>query len=90
MSIINSSLINSSLNKQLFYKGQSWSYDLFEIAEYYLEYQRMMDHWHKLFPGEILDLKYEDLISSQKSETENLLEYCGLNWEEECLKFYET
>ena len=50
----------------------------------------MMDHWHKLFPGEILDLKYENLINNQQDETESLLKYCGLEWEEQCLKFYET
>ena len=76
--------------KQLFYKGQSWSYDLFEIGEYYLEYQRIMDHWHQLFPGEILDLQYENLIANQEKETRQLLDYCGLEWENECLKFYET
>ena len=76
--------------KQLFYKGQSWSYDLFEIGEYYLEYQRIMDHWHQLFPGEILDLQYENLIANQEEETRQLLDYCGLEWENECLKFYET
>ena len=99
MILPNAKIINAQRNpldscissyKQLFYKGQSWSYDLFEIAEYYLEYQRMMDHWHKLFPGEILDLKYENLINNQKDETESLLKYCGLEWEEQCLKFYET
>ena len=95
----NAKIINAQRNpldscissyKQLFYKGQSWSYDLFEIAEYYLEYQRIMDHWHTLFPGEILDLKYENLINNQQDETERLLKYCGLEWEEQCLKFYET
>jgi len=99
MILPNAKVINAQRNpldscissyKQLFYKGQSWSYDLFEIAEYYLEYQRMMDHWHKLFPGEILDLKYESIINNQKDTTENLLKYCGLEWEEQCLKFYET
>jgi len=99
MILPNAKVINAQRNpldscissyKQLFYKGQSWSYDLFEIAEYYLEYQRMMDHWHKLFPGEILDLKYENLINNQQDETEILLKYCGLEWEEQCLKFYET
>ena len=99
MILPNAKVINAQRNpldscissyKQLFYKGQSWSYDLFEIAEYYLEYQRIMDHWHTIFPGEILDLKYEALINDQKSETERLLKYCGLDWEEACLKFYET
>ena len=99
MILPNAKIINAQRNpldssissyKQLFYMGQSWSYDLFEIGEYYLEYQRMIDHWHELFPGEILDLKYETLINNQQSETERLLEYCGLEWQDECLEFYKT
>jgi len=99
MILPNAKIINAQRNpldscissyKQLFYKGQSWSYDLFEIGEYYLEYQRMMDHWHQVIPGEILDLKYDNLINNQQHETERLLNYCGLEWEEGCLKFYET
>ena len=76
--------------KQLFYKGQSWSYDLFEIGEYYLEYDRVMKHWQEILPNEILDLEYEKLVENQEHETKRLLEFCGLDWEEHCLKFYET
>ncbi len=99
MILPNAKIINAQRNpldssvssyKQLFYIGQSWSYDLFEIGEYYLEYQRMMDHWHELFPGEILDLKYEALINNQEPETKKLLKYCGLEWQDTCLEFYKT
>jgi len=76
--------------KQLFYKGQSWSYDLFEIGEYYLEYERMMDHWHSLYPGEIYDIQYENIVNNQEDESRKLIEYCGLDWEDSCLKFYEN
>lgn len=76
--------------KQLFYKGQSWSYDLFEIGEYYLEYERMMDHWHSLYPGEIYDIQYENIVNNQEDESRALIEYCGLDWEDSCLKFYEN
>lgn len=76
--------------KQLFYKGQSWSYDLFEIGEYYLEYERMMDHWHSLYPGEIYDIQYENIVNNQEDESRALIQYCGLDWEDSCLKFYEN
>ena len=74
--------------KQLFYKGQSWSYDLFEIGEYYLEYVRLMNHWHEIYPNDIYDIHYESLIENQEEESKKLIEYCGLDWEEACLKFY--
>ncbi|MGD8580623.1 MAG: tetratricopeptide repeat protein, partial [Lysobacterales bacterium] len=44
--------------KQLFFKGQSFTYDLFELGHYYLQYQRIMDHWHEVLPGKVLDVRY--------------------------------
>jgi tetratricopeptide (TPR) repeat protein len=76
--------------KQLFYKGQSFTYDQFELGHYYLQYQRMMDHWHEVLPGKVLDMHYEEMVLDQEAQTRRLLEYCGLPWEDQCLRFYET
>ena len=76
--------------KQLFYKGQSWSYDQFEIGQYYLQYQRIMDHWHDVLPGKVLDVHYEDMVADQENQTRRLLEHLGLPWEDQVLRFYET
>jgi tetratricopeptide (TPR) repeat protein len=76
--------------KQLFYKGQSFTYDLVELGEYYLEYQRLMDHWHEILPGKVLDVQYENMVADQENETRRLIEHCGLPWEDGCLRFYET
>ncbi len=76
--------------KQLFYKGQSFTYDQFELGQYYLQYQRIVDHWHAVLPGKVLDLQYEDMVLDQENQTRRLLEYCGLTWEDQCLRFYET
>ena len=84
--------LNSCLGcyKQLFFKGQSWTYDLFEIGQYYLQYQRIMDHWHEVLPGKVLDVHYEQLVLDQETQTRRMLEYLGLPWEDQCLRFYET
>ena len=76
--------------KQLFYRGQSFTYDLVELGEYYLEYQRIMDHWHKILPGRVLDVHYENMVVNQEEETRRLIEFCELPWEDACLRFYET
>jgi tetratricopeptide (TPR) repeat protein len=76
--------------KQLFFKGQAFTYDLVEIGEYYLEYQRVMDHWHELLPGRILDVQYEEMVMDQENQTRRLIDFCGLPWDEGCLRFYET
>jgi len=79
-----------SCYKQLFYEAQTFTYDLVELGEYYLDYQRMMDYWHKILPGKVLDIQYERMVADQENETRRLLEYCGLPWEAGCLRFFET
>jgi tetratricopeptide (TPR) repeat protein len=76
--------------KQLFFKGQSFTYDMFELGEYYLQYQRIMDHWHQVLPGKVLDIHYDQMVLDQENQTRRILEYCGLPWEDQCLRFYET
>ena len=76
--------------KQLFAKGQPFTYDLVEIGEYYLQYQRIMDHWHEALPGKVLDVQYEEVVTDLESQVTRILEHCELEWEESCLKFHET
>jgi tetratricopeptide (TPR) repeat protein len=76
--------------KQLFFNGQSFSYDLFELGHYYLQYQRLMDHWHDVLPGKVLDVQYEDMVDDQEGQTRRILDYLGLPWEDSVLRFYET
>jgi hypothetical protein len=76
--------------KQLFASGQPFSYDMFELAEYYLQYQRLMDHWHRVLPGFVLDVHYEDVVGDLETQVRRLLEFCGLSFEPSCLRFHET
>jgi len=76
--------------KQHFAHGQTFSYDLVEIGEYFLEYRRMMRHWEAVLPGRVLEVRYEDMVRDQESQTRRLLDHCGLPWEDQCLRFYET
>jgi hypothetical protein len=76
--------------KTLFKDGYPFSYDLGEIARYYVSYRKLMDHWRATMPGVIHDLSYEKLVSDQVGETRRLLEFCGLEWEEACLAFHRN
>ena len=69
---------------------QSFTYDLEELADFYLEYRRMMTHWDAVLPGAVLELRYENMVRSQEAETRRLLAFCGLPWDERCLRFHET
>jgi len=74
----------------LFASGQPFTYDLTELGEYYLQYQRLMDHWHRIAPNYILDVQYEDVVADLEGQVSGILEYCGLPFEEQCLRFHET
>jgi tetratricopeptide (TPR) repeat protein len=76
--------------KQLFATGQPFSYDLTELGEYYLQYQRLMDHWHEVMPGFVLDVNYEDVVADLDGQVRHILEFCGLPFEDACLRFHET
>jgi tetratricopeptide (TPR) repeat protein len=76
--------------KQLFASGQPFSYDLVELGEYYLQYQRLMDHWQRVMPGFVLDVHYERIVANLEQEVRRLLEFCGLPFEDGCLRFHQT
>lgn len=76
--------------KQLFAQGQPFSYDLVELGEHYLQYQRLMAHWRDLLPGKVLDVCYEDVVADLEGQVRRLLDHCGLPWDERCLRFHET
>jgi len=79
-----------SCYKQLFARGQSFTYDLDDLGNYYLEYRRMMDHWHAVMPGRILDVQYENVVDDLEAQVRRLLDYCGLAWDMACLEFHNT
>ena len=71
-------------------KGNGFSFDQEDLAKYYGLYSEMMSFWHELFPNKIYDISYEELTINQEEETRKLLEYCDLDWDENCLNFHEN
>jgi len=76
--------------KQHFARGQSFSYDLAHIGQFYADYVRMMDHLDRVQPGKIHRVIHERLVENPEGEVRALLAYCGLPWEDACLRFHET
>jgi tetratricopeptide (TPR) repeat protein len=76
--------------KQLFASGQTFTYDLKGVGYYYRDYMKMMDHWDEVLPGRIYRVQYEDMVNDTETQIRLLLDYCGLEFEEQCLRFYET
>ena len=76
--------------KQHFARGQSFTYGLEDVGRYYADYVALMAHYDSVLPGRVHRVIYEKLVAEPESETRRLLEYCGLAFEENCLRFYEN
>jgi len=76
--------------KQLFASGQPFTYDISEIGEYYLQYWKIMDHWHEVLPGKVLDVDYENVVADLDNQVRRILDFCDLPFETSCLAFHET
>jgi tetratricopeptide (TPR) repeat protein len=76
--------------KQHFAQGQSFSYDLVDLGRYYRDYVELMDHFDAVLPGRVHRVLYEDMVEDTETTVRRLLDYCGLPFEEACLRFYEN
>ena len=77
-----------AIYKTRFTRGFAFSYELSELADFYIGYRRLMAHWHRILPGRILDVAYEDIVTAQEATTRLLLDYCRLPFEAACLDFH--
>jgi tetratricopeptide (TPR) repeat protein len=79
-----------SIYKQLFAEGQEFSYSLADVGRYYRDYLELMTHWQDVLPGEILTVQHEDVVDDLEGQVRRMLDFCGLPFEEACLRYYET
>ena len=70
--------------KQLFVDAYPFSYSLEELAQYYVAYHQLTEHWHGVLPGVIHTVKYETLVNDVENESRKLLEFCELDWQPQC------
>ena len=76
--------------KTLFQSAYPFSYDLEELARYFVAYRQLMQHWNEVMPEVMHTVRYEDVVANTRAATESLLDYCDLSWEEQCLRFHES
>ncbi|MBZ9681582.1 MULTISPECIES: tetratricopeptide repeat-containing sulfotransferase family protein [unclassified Mesorhizobium] len=72
-----------------FNEDNSYTADLHMLGLYYREYDRLMRHWDKVFPGQILETRYEDMVSDQEAQSRRLIDHLGLPWDDACLRFFD-
>ena len=79
-----------AIYKTPFDQAYPYSYDLQDLGRYYIAYRQLMDHWHAMLPGRVLDVAYEDLVSNTEGTIRQVLEYCDLEWQPACLDFHQS
>jgi tetratricopeptide (TPR) repeat protein len=74
---------------QRFLTSLNFTFDLSDLAHYYVEHQRVMAHWRAVLPpGFMLDVPYEELVADQETWSRRMLEFIGLEWDPRCLDFH--
>jgi tetratricopeptide (TPR) repeat protein len=76
--------------KQHFARGQHFTYGLEDIGRYYHDYVELMAHFDAVLPGRVHRVIYETLVEDTEGQVRRVLDYCGLPFDERCLRFYEN
>ena len=76
---------------KLFAAEQAFTYDLTELGEFHLAYQRLMAHWRIVLPAStMIELDYESVVDDVEGVTRQMLDWLGLPWDPNCLEFHRT
>jgi len=73
-----------------FARGQNFTYSLTDLGRYYYDYVALMSHFDRVLSGRVHRVIYEQLIADPEEEVRRLLSYCGVPFEDSCLRYYET
>ena len=76
--------------KQHFARGQTFSYDLTDMGRYYADYVALMAHFDEVLPGRVHRVFYERMVDDTEAQVRALLDYCGLEFDQRCLRFFEN
>jgi tetratricopeptide (TPR) repeat protein len=68
----------------------NFTYNLNTLGKFFNLYRDLMNYWNNLFSNKIYHIKYENLINDNENEIKKLLQFCELNWDQNCLKFYKN
>ena len=66
--------------RELFGSGVSHVYAFADLVHYHRLYLDLMRHWHQLYPAQILDVQYENLVQNPQVEAQQVFEFCGIDW----------
>jgi Flp pilus assembly protein TadD len=72
------------------FRTMNFTWDLEDFAVYYQNYERLMAYWQSVLPMPVHEIIYEKLVAEPERECRRLIEFCGLDWNERCLRFHEN
>ena len=78
-----------SMFRGIFNKNFPYASDLYTLGLYYRQYDLLMKHWATALPRPVLEITYEDLVTNSETLCPEILKFCGLDWEPECLEYYK-
>jgi len=70
--------------KALFGESYPYSYEKSALAAHYVQYRALMEHWHAVMPGRVLDVPYTELVRNPESVLPRVFAHCGLRWVAGC------
>ena len=79
-----------SIYFQKFNRVHAYANNLSDLGFYYRRYEQLMNHWRKVINLPMLEVQYEDLVAEPDSWIPRLVDFCGVEWEDQCLSFHET
>ena len=73
-----------------FNKNHPYASDLDDLYFYYQQYEKLMTHWQENLTLPILTINYEELINNPEQKSKQLIDFMGLEWQEDCLNFHKN
>ncbi|HFD80755.1 MAG TPA: sulfotransferase family protein [Gammaproteobacteria bacterium] len=75
---------------QDFTSSHDYAYDLYNLGAYYRGYEKIMQNWKSILGIPMMEVRYEDMVADQEKVSRSLIEFCGLEWDDRCLRFHEN
>ena len=79
-----------SIYKNYFHNdNMKWSFDKNEIRKFYNLFNKYISLWKELYPSFFIEVEYEKLVVDNNNEIKRIINFCDLNWEEDCLNYHK-
>ncbi|MEQ1931842.1 MAG: sulfotransferase [Parvularculaceae bacterium] len=79
-----------SIYRRNFSKRWPFAFGQRDIAHYYGQYARLMDHWRRNYPDAVAFVQYEELVEDFEGELRRLIDWCGLPWDQNCVDYQNS